>query len=587
MSSNIFLSDLENAPEAPTQESKPNIFLSDLEGMPPAPEGFTKKAVRTAVQAPLGLLKKFRASYIPDLVKGAVEGASQNVLAEMAEEDPNLRPGGKGYQQAQEAMGSLSKYMPTQGLLEQILEEKTGAPLSPQTPLQKALRMGGEAAGFRTGSLGHKATAGFVTPALEKLLEMVELPGTDGAKIPEIYRQTAAFAGGQATPAPKLTKELHPSGLTKRRFESLDKPTKVSPAKYQQIVESIEGDVRKLSEDLLKKEPLTKEALEDPTYQQRLDEGLAQVGEKAKEIPFNFSPKQLRSFMQRRLNTWLRERKGVSLSESEKTFVEEFRKIMEDVSEGRQEYNTKDLVDQYRKYNQSLGEYFDPTKPKGANQGKRDALLEANRSVAEFFDTVFPGTEFSNLFKDTNKRFSRKADLETVSNTMDAMFEGGKINFKIAEKILDPRKANLRRSFQNAMGKEGFSAFEKGLKDLQGMKNPLGLLKKAESAGFGKLATLAGSYLLHPTLAKGKLALDVIKELPKAFLDKPQLAITWESALNDLKKGRFKESQYQFEKLESEMKKGAEKTKSLSERAKVLPEEFAQKKIDKKTALKN
>lgn len=586
MSTNIFLADLEAAPESADQPREPNIFLADLEGMPPAPEGFGKKAVRTAVQAPLGLLKKFRASYIPDLLKGAVEGASQNVLAELGEEDPSLRPGTEGYKQAQEAMGSLSKYMPTQGLLEEVLEEKTGAPLAPKTPLQKALRMGGEAAGFRPGSLGHKATAGVVTPALEKLLEMVDLPGTQGAKIPEIYRQTAAFAGGQMTPAPKLTKEVHPSGIIKRRFEDIEKPTKVSPGKYQKIVESVEGDVKQIAEDLLKEEPLTKEAIEDPTYQEKLDESLAQVSEKAKEIPFSFKPKQLLSFMKRRLKNWQKDLKGVSLSESEKTFVEEFQNIMTDIAEGRGQYTFKDLVDQYRKFNKSLGEYFDPSKPKSANQGKRNALLEANRSIAEFFDTVAPGSEFSKLFKDTNKRYARKADVDLVSDTLDGIFEGGKIDFKAVDKLLDPSRTNLRRSFQNSMGKEGFAHFEKGLRDVMGMKNPMGLLKKAESAGFGKLASLAGSYLMHPSLAKLKIGYDLAKDLPNMFLDKPQLAVKWERAVDGFKKGKFQEAQDNFEKLDSEMHKTAEKAKSLGERGRVLPEGFEEAKIAEKATEK-
>ena len=292
-------------------------------------------------------------------------------------------------------------------------------------------------------------------------------------------------------------------------------------------------------------------------------------------MPQKIHKRQIGAFMKRRLNTSTREMKGITPTEAEETFRKEFGGYIKKVAEGPEKFSIPKTVEQFRKNNRELAEYFEPGKSKGFNKGKRDALLEYNRAIEEFYDTAYPNSEFSKLFKDQNQKWGQLKDFEFVEEQIGKIFEGEKINFKDITKILDKGNANYRRSFQRIMGKEGFKDFEGLVEDFISVKQPYSLLKRAEAAGFGDLAKLAGKFLINPTFGKLSAGKQIAEDAMKMLLDKPQFTIVWKQAMDNLKKGNYAEAEKGFNRLNEEAKATAEKVMPLAEKAKTLPEGFS------------
>jgi hypothetical protein len=540
MSSNIFLDQLQKNTGSDSSFSNENIFLNQIEGrrFPEKKEGFFKNLTRTALQPIAGYSKRY--SWPLDILKLAAEGGSQDILSQLAENEPELKDG-----IAEKARQKAMEYFPTQSLGEDILEERTGIPLRPKTKLQKSLRLGSEAASFRAGGAIAKGTAGITAPVVSKGLQTIG--------IPEDISDVVGLLVSGAVPEAQFSKVTKTSGLPSRQFEKLKKPTKVSSARHAKINETLENDFRTISESILEKHPNYKSIKSDPSYKENLNEGFQQVEKLAEQIPEVIPKKTVTSTMKSRLKKRFEKMKGITSTESEESFKSEFGSLLKKVQKGDNKFNARSLVEQFRKNNSDLAEYFEPGKSKAFNTGKRDALLEYNRSIENVFEELYPESEFTNLFKEQNKRWSEFSDVDSIEGRLEKIFKDGKINFNEAAKILDKSKSNIQRPFKRIMGEKGFKDFEALLKDFMSVKDPHSLLKKAESAGFGELASLAGHYLLHPSLAKLKAAIGITKELKKAFLDKPQISITFKSAIDNLKSGNFTESEKKFKELDREI----------------------------------
>jgi hypothetical protein len=555
MAGNRFLEQIEE-PKGKTD----NRFLKGIETSFPEGEKGAKSLLRTFLQPVLGYAKRY--TYPLDLFKLASEGASRNVLAELAEEEPELR-GGVAEQARQKSMG----YLPTQELAEELIEEKSGVPLTPKTELQKKARLAGTAAGFRQGGLAAKSTAALAAPLIATGLEKV------GA--PESIAEIGGLLASGAVPSAQVSKVTKPSGMSSRFFEKVKKPIKVSPGRHEKINEALEGDFRDISDRILSKNPDYKSIKEDPSYRENLNEAFDKVTELADQIPETVHQRHLLSFMKRRARVEEREMKGITPSESEETFRKEFGGLMHKVSDGPTESSISHLVDQFRKNNSELAAYFEPGKSKSYNTGKRDALLEYNRSIQELFETVHPNSEFAKIFREQNKKWSQLSDVDFIEGKLNKIFEGGKIDFPQVAKLMDKSKENLRRPFRRIMGKDGFKDFEALLKDFISVKSPYALLKKAEIAGFKDLAKLAGSYIIHPNLAKLQASAKILKNATRMLLDKPQLSVKWKSAFDNLKAGNYEKAQEEFQALDSEAKAISEKVKPFQSKARVVPEGYS------------
>lgn len=532
------------APPAPAStpmegESKPNRFLSSIEGTEFAPpsEGFLKGTARTLAQLPLGALQRY--TYPADVFKLLTSGASQDVLAQLQEEEPELKNG-----VAEQARQKAESYLPTQGLAEQLIEQKTGVPLTPKNKLQKLTRLGSAAAAFRPKA---PLTAGVTAP--------VVAGGLHAAGVPESVAEPVGLLASGVAPSPSVSKVVKPSGLPARRFENVTKPTKVSPERFEKINETVEQDFRKIADKILEKNRTYSALKEDTQFKEKIGDLFEKVEDLAKEVPGKLHTDDLRQAFKKRFRG--RETKGISPDEFERAYTKEIRDINNAIP--HEEMTALQGVEQFRKNNKSLRELFEPGKSSAYNRAKREALLEYNRAIEDVFKKKYPDTEFTDLFEFTNNRWAEISDIEQIDKFFGDVFKG-KIDFNKAKQILNKDKEHVVRPFKRILGEEGFKDIKGLMNDLMSQEKAYGYIKKAESAGFGSFAKTAGLYLIHPKAAAGKLALEHGKVLWQMLLDKPQFSVTWKNGIDNFKKGNYKEAEKAFNSLNNDLEKANRKS---------------------------
>ena len=496
--------------------------------MPINKEPVMKSFLRNLAQIPSGFIQKF--TYPLDIIQMMGVGHALD-----PEEIDNLRQASERMgipfdeQKYIESVQNAASYFPTQGNIEKIIEEKTGIPLEAKTSLQKSIKLGSASASIAPGSLSQKAVAGVAAPSISQGLQKVGVP-----------EPIADIAGlgtgvGVSTSAPKVTVSTakKPSGLPIRRFEKIDKKTEISEGKLKKIEADLESDFKSISDEIVKESPISKTATElekNPAFKQ-------EVGKKFKKTLSNKSLSK----------------KGISPSEYEKEFSGYLKEFSKDID--KKEIFASDLVEQYRKNNKSLSELYNPSKSYAANRAKKDSLLEYNRAIADVIDLKYPKTEFSKLFKETNKQWSEISDVEAINGFIDKLFDG-KIDFSKGKKLFDNK--NLSKPFERALG-DKYPRFEQLVKDMLSSEKAFNMLKKAEKQGYKDLVMTGAGYIIHPTLGTAKAALSIAKSgyksLSTALIDKPQLIIEWEKGVNALKSGNFKDSEKFFNKLDNQVKK--------------------------------
>jgi hypothetical protein len=419
-----------------------------------------------------------------------------------------------------------------------LIENKTGIPLTPKNTLQKTLRLGSTAATFRPGGIGQKLTAGATAPLVKKGLEELG--------VPEGIAEFGGLATSGFVPGPELVKSVKPSGLTTRRFEKTNSPKNVSAARHEAITEALEGDFKKISSDILEKKSKTFSALkEDSLFKEKIGDLFGKVEDLAKEIPGKIHTDDLRNVFKKRYNS--REMKGISPDEFERAFRKEVREINKSIP--IKDLTPPQLVEQFRKNNKSLKELFEPGKSAASNRAKKDALLEYNRSIEDVIKKKYPDTEFSDLFEFTNKRWQEINDIEQIDKFVQDIFNG-KVDFSKAKQLFAKSKDHVQRPFKRILGEEGFQEMKQLTEDLLSTEKSLGYIKKAKEAGFGELAKTASLYLINKKVGAARTIGKSAKSLYQMLLDKPQLRVTWNNAISNLKNGNYKEAQKYFTQID-------------------------------------
>lgn len=447
----------------------------------------------------------------------------------------------KYLQAGQQALGTI----PTVSNIAGVVENKTGLPLSPKTALDKSLRLGSTAATFQTGAFSQKAAAGAIAPAVAT--------GLEAAGIPEPFAELVGLGAGVGVggkiPAFEIGTETKPSGLPARRFENLKEPTEVSSSKLEKINKTVENDFRQISEKIIEESPIgeTFDNLKnDPQFKQGSRELINQAQELADTLPGTISSKVIKKEI---ADLSSKNVKGFTLGEYDKSYMKFMKENIKDITSKNVTHGQ--LVEQYRKNNKSLGEYFEPGSSKALNRAKRDALLDSNRAIANVIENTNP--ELSNIFKEGNQRWTKIMDAETVDAFVNDLFEG-KVNFKKMHDFFD--KTGYDFTFKRALGEKGFKDFEGLLTDMLTTENPHKMLKIAKEKGYGDLAKTASAYILSPKIASIKGGADAIKYayrgLMNAMLEKPKIGINFKKAVNDLKKGDFKSAEKEFASLQKE-----------------------------------
>jgi len=514
-------------------------------------ESTGKSLARTALQIPQGIAEGTGPGLAAGLFQLLAMGESDlspeefHKLRQLAEEQ-----GGQfddeSYEQARQKMLGM---IPTVSNIGREVEERTGAPLEPKEWYQKLLRLGSMSAKAQPGSISQKGTAGVAATATSY--------GLQQAGVPEVFADPLALAvggvAGAKTPKAEvsLTKKK-PSGLPERQYEKLKEPRAVSEGKIEKINSKLEEDFRNISEDILATSPIedTRAAISDnPKFKSEIAKKFKDVQELAESIPDKIHTDSVKKSLAKKISE--RKTTGFAPSEYEKDLKKFITGFIKETPSA--EVGPSGLVAKYRENNKSLSEYFSPGESKAYNRAKKDALLEYNRVIADTIEKEYPGSEFSQLFKETNKQWADISDAESIDTFIDSLFKEGP-QFKKGRKIFESE--NQARPFKRAMGEANFKRFEGLMADMLSSEKPHSMLKAAKKKGWSDLAKTGALYVISPKIAFGKLGIDKLKSayngLVNMLLDKPQLALTWEKGLNDLKKGDFAKAEKQFEVLEKE-----------------------------------
>lgn len=502
-------------------------------------DGLGKKAFRYLFQIPQAIAT--RATWPANLVQQIGVGEALADLNEIQERLPELKkkfpdmnwPESFDAQAYMKGVQGASEFFPTSQNIARGIENKTGLPLEARTKGQKLVNLGATTAAFRPGGLSPKLTSGIVAPTVAYGLEEAGVPGP--------LAEVAGMIGGGLTPAPNAQAITKPSGLTARGFEKVKKPMKVTPARHEKITEAVEGDFRKITQDLLKDSKTYQALKDDRAFKGKIADLFDKVHDISKDIHTPIPPQALRSAFKKQTK---QDYKGISMDEFEKNYFKDVRQI--DKQLPLHTFSLEQAIDQFRKNNKSLTELFESGKSRAANRAKTESMLAYNRAIADTIEKQFPDSEINNLFKFSNKRWHEIKDAEAIDGFLDDLFNG-KIDYKKGSELF--RKERMAEPFKRTMGEKNFKQFETLMGDLLSTEKAMALIKKADSAGFKDLTKAAVHWLVHPTLGKAHTMFKLSKLGLQAVLDKPQYIHTWQSALQNMKKGRFKEASKEFEEL--------------------------------------
>ncbi len=495
-------------------------------------EGVGKGIARTGLQPVLGAAKRY--TWPANVFKSLADITGENILSEMASEDPLLQ--GEGREVAERGRQDVLKYLPTQESIEELIEEKTGAPLRPKNKGQQLLRLGGEAAAFRPGSAAAKGTAAVTAPAVSGGLQL--------AGAPDPLADIVGLVASGIAPTPSISKATKPSGMPIRNYESLKKDAKVSKGRSDAIKEKVEGDFRKIADQLLEKNRTYSTMKNDNMFKEKVSGLFDKVEDLASNVKGKVHSQDVKDAFRKRYNN--REIKGITPDEFERSFRKEVRSIQKSIP--FDDLNGTKLVDQFRKNNSALSELYQPGKSAATNRAKKEALLEYNRAIEDVINKNFEETEFKDLFTFTNKRWSEINDVEQINQFVDDVTKG-QINYGKAKELFRRDKQHVARPFKRVLGDEGFDKFKTLTEDLLSTEKSMGYIKGAKEAGFDDLAKTASLYLVSPKLGVTRTLTKAGKGLYQMILDKPKLLVTWESAMGNLKDGNYKEAEKSFKEL--------------------------------------
>lgn len=510
-------------------------------------ESFWKNAARTALQIPQGLLEGtnigLKAMQWHLLGMGEIFDPEEIERIKDISEREGIPFDEQGYEEAgHRALGTI----PTLGNIASKIEEKIGLPLEPKNWYQKALRLGSLVGKAQPGAASQKVAAGVAAPATSQALQ--------SAGVPEPFADLAGLGvggvAGEAVPKADFTKSK-PSGLPERYFENIKEKTEVSPRKLTQINDKLENDFKSISDKIIKESPVgeTAENLRnDPTFKQQSRELLNQAQEIANSMP---DPLFTSALKKEYADVSSQKIKGFSLSEFDKNYMKFMKEAIEEIIPEKTTFG--ELVEQYRKNNSSLSEYFEPGSSKALNRAKKQALLDQNRSIANIIEKSSP--ELSEVFKDGNARWTKIMDAEAVDGFINEIFKEG-VNYKKMRDFFD--KNGYDFTFKRALGEQGFKDFEQLMKDVLTSEKPYKMMRVAQARGMEDLVKTGMGYVLHPKIGYAKATWDAArgtyKTLINAMLDKPKIGFTWKRAIDELKKGDFAAAEKDFATLDREIK---------------------------------
>jgi hypothetical protein len=538
--------------EMPLEETDIDIEGRTVPRGTKTPDTGLKGAIRSGIQPLIGFLETTLPNVIATIAQFGGEldseelGDIANAYALAGKEfdiDKFEADYSKGLQEARETF-------PTVQNISRILEEATGAPLQAQTKGQQLLRSAGAGYKLTPGAARQKLTGAIATPATQVGLEQAGVP----EPVAEFGAAVAGPTIGASLPFRTKTPLTKPSGMPERRFEDIRGDRRVKPETKSAIRSDIENDFRSIADKIVEESPVGKtvrEIQKDPGFIKTVEEQFDKVKDLAKELDTPASTKRIKKSLID--NVAKKKAKGFVPSEYERLYEREVNRFLKQTP--NKDIDATTLIEQYRKNNKQLGEFYESGRSYAYNRAKKDALLDANRAIADTIKEVYPDSQFSRLFEESNKAWTEISNAEAVTGFIDDLFEAGKIDYRKAKKFFNSEK--LQRPFIKGLGRENFNAFEQTLKDMLKTEKPYKLLKTAAQDGIlgkGEMAL----YYAAPKVALARTGKNAVQKtfrsLMEASLEKPKILKTWQSGYKALKKGDVAKAVGIVEQLDEEVK---------------------------------
>ena len=364
------------------------------------------------------------------------------------------------------------------------------------------------------------------------------------------------------------------SGMPLRRFRDAKQSRAVSAKTKDIITQNVEMDFKETANQILSKSRNYQELKNNPAFQEELDQAFAKLETLVAEIPETVSTKDIQTQFNKSISEG--NYKGYADSEFERALKSnvnrvnkafQVREIKPKVqlldAQGNpiksppktvgRELSVDTVVEQYRKNNRQLKQYFEPGKSGAYNLAKKTVLLEENKAITAALKKKFPKSEFVEVFEQTNRDYERLMQFEYVEDKLGGLFGENKINFTDAKKSLS--NAPFQRNLKGLVGEGVQQQFNGLLRDFISIQDPYKLLRVAQNSGLAtELVKYAAPYLLGKQVGIAATALKVggigIKTLREKMLQNPEIIFNWREGIKNFKAGNYPVAIRSFQEVE-------------------------------------
>jgi len=541
-------------------------------------ESTGKNLLRTALQVPKGMLQGTKYGMITGLMSliGTGEALDPEEIEhiKMISEREGIPFDEEKYMQA---VQGASEAFPTVENIARGIEHATGIPLEANTWLQKfvnfasmatqAIKPGDWIKPANYAGTGFRGTDVALPYPVVGTGVAVAKEGLEAAGVPEQLAELGSFAVtkqmSKGSAQLQIGKKTKPSGLPERGFENLKSTRKVSEAKISKLNEKLETDFKTISDQIIKESPIgetAKELANNPAFKEESRTLLNEAKSIAESTQEPFAIADLKKDL---ADTTAKNMKGLITSEYEDAYSGYMNGFIRKFKD--KEGSALSLYEQYRKNNESLGEYFAPGSSKSVNRAHKDALLDFNRSIAKTMEKSYPDSPLVPVFKEGNARWSKIMDAEMVDKFVGELFKDG-VDFQKMNKFLESK--GYAQSFKRALGEDGYKAFRSVVNDMAFSKTAYNKMKVMKGkSGLEVTAETMLPYFINPKLgavATGKkLVQGTYRSLINYMLDKPKFTIKWKKAIDTLKEGKMSQAAKQFEALHGELLEAERSSKPI------------------------
>ena len=478
--------------EAPEQTSNQRYQFVDEESP-------LKSAMRTGYQVASGLAEASPFSYVPEIASTLGAKAQFASPEEAIGFMHTIKPEELESEREKRKLGEeqILKSALTKSNIEKTIEEKTGAPLTPQTDVQKALKLASSAFGFKSGPILEKAIAGGSAAGIREVLKQSGLSDEQSDSMALLLSQ---FNPAKAVKSLAEKKpETLPSGLEKPRAIEANFPklATVSKEAQKEKLQSLNEAASELTKGVIEKRlPISKKIEAGHNFQEEFKEKFGKINKLAEDFRPQIEVIPIDEFMQ----TTSKKYQGIPNPHSDA------KKILKEIDKQKKSsFNPNDLSNQlkiFRSNNRKRSDIFEQAYVKGSHKEYADWLKEHNDAIVKSIESAFPeDSSFVKMFKDANADYNHYMSALESKKILEPILGANPTPKNLVKLANDPKTV---KKLQLAMGKQGAEEIGQIAKDLKLAKESIQQLPKTELTKFDQILPLG--FLLDtafPGIGKG------------------------------------------------------------------------------------